>query len=61
MKKTFYIFLLLFAFAGLAKAQTANWFGYILPPSPAEKEKPPNPLRVHGKVVILQAVGRGNG
>ncbi len=40
MKKTFYLVLLLFAFAGIAKAQgpasTANWFGYILPPSPAE-------------------------
>ena len=39
MKKTFYLVLLLFAFAGIAKAQgpasTANWFGYILPPSPA--------------------------
>ena len=32
--------MLLFVFAGFAKAQgpqsTANWFGYILPPSPAE-------------------------
>ena len=40
MKKTFYLVLLLFVFAGFAKAQgpasTANWFGYILPPSPAE-------------------------
>ena len=40
MKKTFYLVLLLLAFAGFAKAQgpasTANWFGYILPPSPAE-------------------------
>ena len=40
MKKTFYLILLLLAFAGFAKAQgpasTANWFGYILPPSPAE-------------------------
>lgn len=34
--------LLLFAFAGFAKAQgpasTAHWFGYILPPSPAENK-----------------------
>ena len=40
MKKAFYLVLLLLAFAGFAKAQgpasTANWFGYILPPSPAE-------------------------
>ena len=40
MKKTFYLVLLLLAFAGIAKAQgpasTANWFGYILPSSPAE-------------------------
>ena len=41
MKKNLHlIVLLLFAFAGLAKAQgpasTANWYGYILPPSPAE-------------------------
>ena len=40
MKKTFYLVLLLLAFAGFAKAQgpasTANWFGFILPPSPAE-------------------------
>lgn len=40
MKKHMHLILLLFAFAGFAKAQgpasTANWFGYILPPSPAE-------------------------
>jgi len=36
MKKHLHLILLLFAFAGFAKAQTANWFGYILPPSPAE-------------------------
>ena len=40
MKKPFYLVLLFLAFAGFAKAQgpasTANWFGYILPPSPAE-------------------------
>ena len=40
MKKTFYLVLLLFAFVGFANAQgpasTANWFGYILPSSPAE-------------------------
>ena len=40
MKKYFYLVLLSLAFAGFAKAQgpasTANWFGYILPPSPAE-------------------------
>jgi len=40
MKKYLSLFLLLFLFAGFAKAQgpqsTANWFGYILSPSPAE-------------------------
>ena len=40
MKKAFYLILLLFVFAGYANAQgpasTANWFGYLLPPSPAE-------------------------
>ena len=40
MKKYLPLFLFLLAFAGLAKAQgsasTANWFGYQLPPSPAE-------------------------
>ena len=40
MKKHLQLFLLLFAFAGFAKAQgpasAANWFGYILPSSPAE-------------------------
>ena len=40
MKKTIYLILFLLVFAGFAKAQgpqsTANWFGYILPPSPAE-------------------------
>jgi hypothetical protein len=40
MKKYLHLILLLFAFAGFAKAQgpasTANWFGYILPSSPAE-------------------------
>ena len=40
MKKYLQLALLLFVFAGFTKAQgpasTANWFGYILPPSPAE-------------------------
>lgn len=41
MKKHLPLILLLFAFAGLVNAQsgptsTADWFGYILPPSPAE-------------------------
>ena len=40
MKKKFYLVLFLLAFAGFAKAQgpasTANWFGYLLPPSPAD-------------------------
>lgn len=39
MKKYLHLALLLFVFAGFAKAQgpqsTANWFGYILPSSPA--------------------------
>lgn len=40
MKKHFYLVLLFLAFAGFAKAQesTANWFGYILPPSSAENK-----------------------
>ena len=40
IKKAFYLIFLLVAFAGFAKAQgpasTAHWFGYQLPPSPAE-------------------------
>lgn len=40
MKKYLHLALLLFVLAGFAKAQgpasTANWFGYILPSSPAE-------------------------
>ena len=40
MKKYLHLALLLFVFAFFAKAQgpasTANWFGYILPPNPAE-------------------------
>ncbi len=39
MKKILHLFLLIFMFASFAQAQgpasTANWFGYILPPSPA--------------------------
>jgi hypothetical protein len=40
MSKHLHIFLMLFMFSGLVNAQsgplsTANWFGYILPPSPA--------------------------
>ena len=39
MKKYLHLVLLLFVFAGFANAQpasTANWYGYILPSSPAE-------------------------
>ena len=40
MRKHLPLFLLLFVFAGFVSAQsptsTANWFGYILPSSPAE-------------------------
>ena len=40
MKKYLHLIMLLFVFAGFAKAQgpasTANWFGYILPPNLAE-------------------------
>ena len=39
MKKYLHLILLLFVFSGFANAQpasTANWFGYILPSSPAE-------------------------
>ncbi len=40
MKKYLPLFLLIFTFAGFAKAQSgptsnANWYGYILPPGPA--------------------------
>jgi hypothetical protein len=40
MSKHLHLFLMLFMFSGLVNAQsgplsTANWFGYILPPSPA--------------------------
>lgn len=42
MKKIVPFLLLLLVFAGFAKAQspasTANWFGFILPPSPAENK-----------------------
>ena len=43
MKKYLHLFLLLFVISGFAKAQsgpssTANWFGYILPSSPAENK-----------------------
>lgn len=43
MKKYLHLFLLLFVFSGFVKAQsgpssTANWFGYILPSSPAENK-----------------------
>ena len=39
MKKYLHLFLLIFVFVGFVNAQpvsTANWFGYILPSSPAE-------------------------
>ena len=40
MKKYLHLFLFILVFAGFANAQgiqsTANWFGYISPPSPAE-------------------------
>jgi len=40
MKKLLHLFLLLLVFSGFASAQgplsTANWYGYILPPNPAE-------------------------
>ena len=41
MKKYLHLLLLLFVFSGMVNAQpgplsTANWFGYILPPNPAE-------------------------
>ena len=40
-KKYLHLFLLLFVFSGLVNAQsgsasTVNWYGYILPPNPAE-------------------------
>ena len=42
MKKRLHLFLFIFVFVSFANAQglqsTANWFGYILPPSPAENK-----------------------
>lgn len=60
MKKYLSLFLLLFVFAGFAKAQgpqsTANWFGYILPPSPAEYKYVSFTMQDLGSVTIASDV-----
>ena len=60
MKKTFYLILMLLAFAGFAKAQgpasTANWFGYILPPSPAEYQYISFTMQDLGSVSVASGV-----
>ena len=59
MKKHLHLFLLLFAFAGFVKAQpasTANWFGYILPPSPAEYKYISYTMQDLGSVSVVSDV-----
>ena len=60
MKKYLSLFLLLFLIAGFAKAQgpqsTANWFGYILPPSPAEYKYITFTMQDLGSVTIASDV-----
>ena len=60
MKKYLHLFLLLFVFAGIAKAQglasTANWFGYILPPSPAEYQYISYTMQDLGSVAVASDV-----
>lgn len=57
MKKFLHLFLLVFVFAGFAKAQgpasTAHWFGYILPPSPAEYKYISFTMQDYGSVSIV--------
>ena len=57
MKKYLHLFLLLFVISGFAKAQsgpssTANWFGYILPSSPAENKYVTFTMQNLGSVVV---------
>lgn len=60
MKKYLSLALLLFVFAGFAKAQgpqsTANWFGYILPSSPAEYKYITFTMQDLGSVTIASDV-----
>ena len=60
MKKYLHLLLFLLAFAGFAKAQgpasTANWFGYILPPSPAEYQYVSFTMQDLGSVVVASDV-----
>lgn len=60
MKKYLQLALLLFVFAGFAKAQgpasTANWFGYILPSSPAEYKYITFTMQDLGSVTIASDV-----
>ena len=60
MKKTIYLVLFLLVFAGFTKAQgpqsTANWFGYILPPSPAEYKYVSFTMQDLGSVTIASDV-----
>ena len=60
MKKYLHLFLLIFVFAGIAKAQgpasTSNWFGYILPPSPAEYQYVSFTMQDLGSVAVASDV-----
>ena len=60
MKKYLQLALLLFVLAGIAKAQgpasTANWFGYILPSSPAEYKYITFTMQDLGSVTIASDV-----
>ena len=56
MKKTFYLAFLLLVFAGFAKASTANWFGYILPTSPAEYQYITFTMQDLGSVTVASEV-----
>ena len=59
MKKYLHLFLFIFVFAGFANAQpasTANWFGFILPPSLAEYKYVSFTLQDLGSVSIASEV-----
>ena len=60
MKKRLHLFLFIFVFVSFANAQglqsTANWFGYILPPSPAEYKYITFTMQDLGSVTIASDV-----
>ena len=59
MKKYLHLIMLLFAFAGFVNAQpasTANWFGYILPPNPAEYKYVSFTMQDLGSVAVASDV-----